>query len=105
MSGSVGGEGLNQPATSGEGYGQTDVGSGDAVLAIPAGVESGSYVVRALESNSGPLWFGWDEDVDDSTGFPLYPSNSLSADIDNSSQPLYVYSAAGGDTLAYIASN
>lgn len=100
-----GGEGLNQPPTDGTGYGSSSLEQNDATRVLPADLDTGTYSVRAPTGNSGPVFIGWDGDVDDASGFPLYAEDAWSVDIDNASQNLYAYTTNAGDELRYIATN
>lgn len=97
--------GLDQPATNGESYGSQDISDSDPTRVIPADVESGSYIVRAGENNTGTIYLGWDDDVTSSNGFPLKSEESFSADINNASQQLWAIADNNGDELRHIATN
>ena len=99
------GDGLDQPATDGTGYDAQDLPNQEATRVMPADLESGSYLVLAHPDNSGIIYIGWDDDVDDSNGTPLSANTGVSIDLDNEAQNLFAYADTGGDTISFLATN
>jgi hypothetical protein len=97
--------GLRTPPSNGSYYGSTVAsGAGDVVRVIPEAIETGSFIVRAW-NNSGPIYIGWDEEVDDISGFPLEDGQSLTMDLDASDQGIYFFAPAVGDSVRVLATN
>lgn len=104
--------GTRVPPSTGSGYGRTIIDSDfEARRVIPSDIRTGSVIIHAYDGdesntgNQGVVYVGFDSDVDDSSGFPLEPGDSLSIDIQNRSQGIWAYAEESGDELRYMATN
>lgn len=106
MGDSLGTSGIDTPATDGTAYGATTApAANENGIILPAGTQTGSYIITAPQGNGGTVYLGWDSDVDNNTGLPLLPGRSISVDLDNSRQEIYGYFTNGTDELRYLATN
>lgn len=113
----VTGEGLRVSPTEGKEYGSVMVGEGEAVRLIPPDVKTGAVIIKVY--SAGPdeddpefdpdetynIYFGWDDQVDESNGMPLEEGESLSIEIDNSSQGVWAYGTEDTDEVRIMAIN
>lgn len=92
------------PPNSGATYGTTSLDSTtDPEVVFPVGVATTSWSVKVLSAGGGDVYFGWDDQVDSSTGFPVAEGGTISIDLDNQNQPLYAIPDNAGAELRYIA--
>lgn len=97
-----GGSGKSPTNQEGVEYGQVDVGT-TATSLFGIGNKTDSIVVRSLPGNGDITYIGWDSDVDSGSGFPLEAGDSLSVEIDVSSQEVYAIANSGTQTLAILS--
>lgn len=98
--------GKEVPATEGVTTESKTVGSAnDPQELLSLDTETSTVVIRALSSNSGPIYIGFDTDVTTSSGFPIPADSGISIDIDNSQAQLFYVSANAGDELRVLAVN
>lgn len=100
----LGGGSGNPVATEGTSYGEKLFdGSSDPEIVIPIGDESSSWIIKALSSNTGDVYVGWDDDVDSSNGFPLASGEAVSVDLDNSNQNVWAVSDNSNEGVRFLA--
>lgn len=102
----LGGEGVRTPPTDGSYYGPVILpDEGDLARVVPDGINTGSIAIKCI-STSESVYLGWDQDVDETEGFPLEEGESLSLDLDSDSQGIWAYSTTSDpDELRVIATN
>lgn len=69
---------------------------------VNIGTETNTVAIRALPSNGGLIYVGFDDQVDVNNGFPLQAGDSISVEIDANQQGLWVLTDNAGDELRYI---
>jgi len=104
--------GVRTPPSKGSAYGRTILAEqGIAQRVISSEVKTGSVLINSYtgdddnEGNEGVIYIGFDEDVDDESGFPLEPGQSIGLDIQNRSQGIWAYAEVPGDQVRFIATN
>lgn len=101
--GSIGGSGLNQPATDGIDYDNQALTTSAEELTIAG--ESGSVLLRAHPNNSDIIFIGWDDSVTTSNGMPLESGDFISLDVDISQVSIFAIAISGGDRVRWITTN
>jgi len=95
--------GKRRPYTKGTGYGTFDLGNSNEIYNLPFGGNEGDeWVIRALNSNNGTVYIGWDDSMDDTSGFPLYHGDTISVAMSTDTQSVYVYGTSPGDQIRYL---
>jgi hypothetical protein len=97
---------LNVPASDGrfnEAVVITEGANSDSATDITPSVKDTSTVVVRAWDNSGPVYVGWSEEVDGSTGFPIKSGESLSVDLNTGEQSFYAVADNPGDSVRVIA--
>ena len=97
----VGGEGLRVPPSAGENGAIVAVQDNSVQRAIPAGIETGSFALRAWDNNE-TIYIGYDETVDDATGFPMEDGEVISVDLNAAVQGVFFFAEQAGDGIRYI---
>jgi len=103
--------GINIPATEGEEYGSipfeafTPSGSVTPTRVFDPSLDSRSVAMRAPETNSGAIFIGWDNEVDLTNGYPLYPGDPFSVDLNVEAQGIFAVAEVTGDEIRIITTN
>lgn len=101
--------GPEQPATKGEGYGSKQLsttGPNGADTIFPAGLDSGSVIIRAHPDNSSNVYIGFDDSLTASgSGFPLEPGDSITIDLKVVDQNVWLLVSSSGDEVRWLAVN
>lgn len=96
--------GQEQPDTEGIGPDQEALSTSEnPTLLVEA--ETTSIAVSADPGNTDPIYIGFSENVDDTTGFPLAPGAGISFDLDCSSAPIWAHAVTDGDVISFIGTS
>lgn len=96
--------GKETPSNDGAGYDSVAFTStGEEQRVPPLGTETDSIAIRALPSNGGIIYVGFDDNVSSSNGYPLTAGDSLTFDLDANQQGLFVVANTVGDEIRWIA--
>lgn len=96
--------GKQNPSTDGVEYEAQVIDAGDPAEAVFSGADETRFVVLvADDGNDNPIYWGWDDDVDNNNGLPLYPGQSLAVDLDVTEQNIYVATDSGTQIYRYAS--
>jgi len=100
----VGGNPQDSPSTEGAGYGAVTLpAANQPTEAVPSTTETTSVLIRADINNSGAIYIGYDDQVTTANGLILDSGESVSLNLDISSQDIYFVGANAGDQVRWLA--
>lgn len=95
--------GKEAPATNGEDYDRVVLSSNEPEAIFDIGTETTFIIIQSDSDNGGDIHIGWDDNVDDTTGFPLEPGDILTATLDVSEQNIWAYALNNNDIIWQMA--
>lgn len=98
------GDGKDIPSTEGVEYEAGTVTNGEDPETVFSEVDSTDAVIVVADPGNGDnIYFGWDDQVDETTGVPLQAGQSVSFDLDVTEQNIYVMTDTGTQAYRYAS--